>query len=82
LEDIAERRAAMLILRFGGLRSSFRLSCHTLVCTCRCRIRVAACDAAGVELGEYDRRVLAWLAGYEPQQAQAFAEMIRRAAKV
>jgi hypothetical protein len=41
-----------------------------------------ACDAAGVELGAYDLATIIWLAGFEPQQAQAFAEIIRRAAKL
>jgi hypothetical protein len=41
-----------------------------------------ACEAAGVELGEYDRRVVAWMARFEPQSCQAVAEIIRRAAKL
>ena len=33
----------------------------------------------GVELGEYDRRIIAWLAGSEPQVCQVIAEIVRRA---
>jgi hypothetical protein len=29
----------------------------------------AACDAAGVELGAFDRRILSWLSGFEPETA-------------
>ena len=42
----------------------------------------AAREAVGVERGEYDGQTLRWLAGFEPPQAQAFAEIIRRAARV
>ena len=41
----------------------------------------AAREAAGIELDEYDGQTLRWLAGFEPQQAQAFGEIIRRAAR-
>jgi hypothetical protein len=40
----------------------------------------AACEAAGVDLGAYDRRTLEWLAGWEPGQCAALAGIIRRAA--
>ncbi len=39
-----------------------------------------ACAAADVELGAYDRRILAWLAGYEPSTCAVVAGVIRRAA--
>jgi hypothetical protein len=39
-----------------------------------------ACAAAGVELGAYDRCILAWLAGYEPAMCAVVAGVIRRAA--
>ena len=39
----------------------------------------AACAAASVELGAYDRRVLAWLAGWEPQVCAVVAGLIGRA---
>jgi len=40
---------------------------------------VEACDAAGVELGEFDRRTLAWLAGWETATAQVVIGLIVRA---
>jgi hypothetical protein len=38
-----------------------------------------ACEAAGVEIGAYDRRILAWLAGFEPQSCAVVAGLIARA---
>jgi hypothetical protein len=38
-----------------------------------------ACAAAHVELGAYDRRILAWLAQWEPQTCAVIAELITRA---
>jgi hypothetical protein len=38
-----------------------------------------ACEAAGVGLGAYDRRILAWLAGWEPATCAVLAGIIRRA---
>jgi hypothetical protein len=38
-----------------------------------------ACSTAGVEVGGYDRRVLEWLAGWEPATVQVVADLIRRA---
>ncbi len=40
---------------------------------------LAACDAAGVDLGTYDRRILAWLADPEPQVVQVLIGLITRA---
>jgi hypothetical protein len=40
---------------------------------------VQACAAAGVELGDYDRRVLVWLAGLQPETAQVVIGWIGRA---
>jgi hypothetical protein len=40
---------------------------------------IAACAAAGVELGAYDRHILAWLAGWEPQTCAVIAGLISRA---
>jgi hypothetical protein len=40
-----------------------------------------ACKTAGVELGEYGRHTLRWLAGFEPQQAQVIADLVRRTAE-
>jgi len=42
----------------------------------------AACQAAGVELGSYDRHILLdWLAGWEPEVCAAIAGVIERAAE-
>ena len=40
---------------------------------------LSACAAAGVELGAYDRHILAWLAGWEPQTVAVIAGLISRA---
>jgi hypothetical protein len=39
-----------------------------------------ACEAAGLELGAFDRRVLAWLAGFERATCAVVAGIITRAA--
>jgi hypothetical protein len=39
----------------------------------------AACEGADIELGAYDLRVLAWLAGWEPQVCAVVAGLITRA---
>ena len=39
----------------------------------------AACEEADVELGTYDLRILAWLAGWEPQICAVVAGLITRA---
>jgi hypothetical protein len=44
------------------------------------RLLEEACTAASVELGAYDRRILAWLAGWEPQTCAVIAGLITRAA--
>jgi hypothetical protein len=43
------------------------------------RLLEEACTAASVELGAYDRRILAWLAGWEPQTCAVIAGLITRA---
>jgi hypothetical protein len=40
----------------------------------------AACEAAGVELGAYDERVIGWLAGWEDETCAVVAGLITRAA--
>jgi hypothetical protein len=40
----------------------------------------AACEAAGVQVGAYDQRILAWLSGWEPQTCAVIAGLITRAA--
>lgn len=41
---------------------------------------LSACEKAGVVLGAYDRRILIWLAQFEPQSAAAVAGIVIRAA--
>jgi hypothetical protein len=38
-----------------------------------------ACDQAGVTLGAFDARILAWLAGWEPETCAVVAGLITRA---
>jgi hypothetical protein len=40
---------------------------------------LATCDKHGVKLGAFDRRILAWLANYEPETCQVITDIIRRA---
>jgi hypothetical protein len=44
------------------------------------RLLEQACTTARVELGAYDRRILAWLAGWEPEVCAVVAGLISRAA--
>jgi hypothetical protein len=39
----------------------------------------AACMLAGVELGDYDVRIIRWVAWFEPQSAAVIAGLITRA---
>lgn len=39
----------------------------------------AACVAAGVELGDYDERIIDWLSRWEPQVVQVVIGLISRA---
>jgi hypothetical protein len=50
-----------------------------LVRDTRLRYLVGACEAAGVELGAYDLRVLTWLARGETSVAQVVLDLISRA---
>jgi hypothetical protein len=46
----------------------------------RCaRLIEQACRAAGVVLGAYDRRIIAWLSQWEPQTCAVVAGLIQRA---
>jgi hypothetical protein len=42
-------------------------------------LSLSACEEAGVVLGAYDRRILVWLAQFEPQVAAAVAGIVIRA---
>lgn len=44
------------------------------------RMLLETLEAAGVELGEYDARIVAWLAKWEPQTCAVVAGLITRAA--
>lgn len=46
----------------------------------RLRMLTAACETAGVELGAYDARFLAWLSGWEDGFCGVFAGIVTRAA--
>ena len=41
----------------------------------------AACQAAGIELGEHDSRILGWLAGFEDSTCAVVAGWITRASE-
>jgi hypothetical protein len=43
------------------------------------RLLGEACQAAGVEVGAYDDRILVWLAGFEPETCAVVAGLITRA---
>jgi hypothetical protein len=43
------------------------------------RMMLAAIEAAGVELGTYDRKIIDWLAGFEPFTCAVIAGLITRA---
>jgi hypothetical protein len=44
------------------------------------RMLTTACDGARVQLGAYDRRIIAWLAGWEIETCAVVAGLITRAA--
>jgi hypothetical protein len=43
------------------------------------RLLDEACEAASVEIGAYDHRILTWLAGFEPETCAVVAGLITRA---
>lgn len=45
----------------------------------RLKVITDACETAGIVLGDYDRRLVEWLADWETAQAVALAGIIRRA---
>ncbi len=45
------------------------------------KMLIGACVAASVELGAYDRRIILWLSGWEPQTCAVIAGLITRAHK-
>jgi hypothetical protein len=43
------------------------------------KMLISACVAASVELGAYDRRIMLWLSGWEPQTCAVVTGLITRA---
>lgn len=43
---------------------------------------VAACDAARVELGAFDRKIVRWLSSWEPETIAVLIGLVSRAAAV
>lgn len=43
------------------------------------RHMTGACEQAGVELGAYDRSILQWLCGWEPETVQVVIGLVSRA---
>jgi hypothetical protein len=39
---------------------------------------IAACERSGVTLGAFDRRILVWLAGWEPETCQMIIGLLSR----
>lgn len=46
------------------------------------QLLTGACEAAGVGLGAYDERILAWLAGFEDSTCAVIAGLVSRATQV
>ncbi|HMG62820.1 MAG TPA: hypothetical protein VK599_07720 [Streptosporangiaceae bacterium] len=66
------RAAAHSVVPPEGGRSILRLA--------QCReLLDLACEAAGVETGEYDKRILDWIAGFEDSACMVFAGLVARA---
>ena len=74
VREANETEAVQAIYRaFSADPGVGRMAPHSL------RMLAEACAAARVDLGVFDRRVLAWLAGWEPETAVSIAGMIARA---
>jgi hypothetical protein len=69
----SERQAAAASSWAREARPAGKMREHNL------RDLLAACEAAGVELGDYDRRTLEWAAEFEPASCVSLAAMITRA---
>jgi hypothetical protein len=63
---------------YDTMRASHERGAADAMCTA---LIVSACDAAGVELGAYDERILAWMGNWEPQTCQVIAGLITRASE-
>lgn len=71
-----ERQAHEAALKLGGPP---RPSWSILLAEQHRAMLAAACEAAGVEVGEYDSRILSWLAGWEDSTCAVVAGLIGRA---
>ena len=71
-----ERQAAYAARELGGpLRDGWSI----LSAVQSELLLVRACESAGVTLGDYDRRILAWVAGFEDSTCAVIAGLISRA---
>jgi hypothetical protein len=71
-----ERQAADAALELGGPPD---MGWSILGAGQNHQMLIAACEAAGVSLGAYDSRILAWLAGFEDSACAVVAGLITRA---
>ena len=58
--------------KFGADPGQGRMAPHVM------NMLTAACAAADVELGAFDKRVLQWLSGWEPETAAVVAALVIR----
>ncbi|MFG2002276.1 hypothetical protein ACGFNU_24300 [Spirillospora sp. NPDC048911] len=56
-----------------------RLGPRGTLAKCNQERLLAACEAAGVELGDYDQRILAWLTIWEPETVAVIVGLVLRA---
>jgi hypothetical protein len=78
----AQALAAPLPRAVAGLHDAGRVRSgdpDRTVHTTKLAALTGACEAAGVELGDFDRRIVGWLAGYEPATVQVLIGLIGRA---
>ena len=65
--------AIYVAARESGVRGTLAEGCY--------RMLTDACQAAGVELGAYDQRILRWLSDFGPEECAVLAGIISRAGK-
>lgn len=61
---------------YGAMRASSR---RGVMAEQGHRLLEEACEAAGVEVGAYDHKIIVWLAGFEPQASAVITGLITRA---
>lgn len=75
----SQRQGADSVRRiYDAMHASTRRGAGTGQCH---KVLDAACTAAGIELGAYDRRILMWLAGWEAEMCAVVAGLITRASQ-